>query len=144
MTSPIGWSPSDIAAHCAAALELLAAELRRTRRPVPGWVPVLAGLCRRWASADGPAREALMRLPDAPLLLSYDQVADRLGCSVSTVERRVADGVLRAVRDGRQVRVRTADLDCYVAALAPVDLSQGGHEGSGAVNVSGPWQRGGS
>lgn len=48
-------------------------------------------------------------------LLTVPQVADRLGCSVATVKRRVRTGELPAYRDGRLVRVRELDLDRYIA-----------------------------
>lgn len=48
-------------------------------------------------------------------LLTLPQVADRLGCSVATVKRRIRDGALLTFRDGRLVRVRELDLDRYIA-----------------------------
>jgi len=47
-------------------------------------------------------------------LLKLEEAAGRLGCSVSTVKRRVHDGALPAFVDGRLVRVREEDLRRYV------------------------------
>jgi len=47
-------------------------------------------------------------------LLTLGQAADRLGCSVSTIKRRVQAGALPAFVDGRLVRVREDDLRAYV------------------------------
>jgi excisionase family DNA binding protein len=47
-------------------------------------------------------------------LLTLDQVADELGCSISTVKRRVRHGVLPVFKDDGIVRVREADLRRYV------------------------------
>jgi excisionase family DNA binding protein len=48
-------------------------------------------------------------------LLTLREVADELRCSVPTVKRRIAVGVLPTYRDGRLVRVREDDLRRYVA-----------------------------
>jgi excisionase family DNA binding protein len=47
-------------------------------------------------------------------LLTLDEVARELRCSVRTVKRRVHGGELAAVVDGRLVRVRESDLRRYV------------------------------
>ena len=71
-------------------------------------------------------------------LLTLEEAAGRLGCSVSTVKRRVQDGALPAFIDGRLVRVREEDLRRFVlervkrrearpvAALAGRALPSGG------------------
>jgi excisionase family DNA binding protein len=48
-------------------------------------------------------------------LLTIGQVAERLGCSIVTVKRRIRSGALPAFVDGRLVRVREADLTRYIA-----------------------------
>jgi excisionase family DNA binding protein len=48
-------------------------------------------------------------------LLTLDEVATSLGCSLTSVKRRVATGALPVFRDGRLVRVREADLERYLA-----------------------------
>lgn len=47
-------------------------------------------------------------------LLTLQQVADRLQVSMSTVRRLVAAGKLKAVRIGRNLRVRPEDLSKYI------------------------------
>ena len=99
---------------------MLAEHLRRGRHPVPAWVVELAAVTRRWSTVEptgslpGP-----VRLAEPPLLLDLDQVGDLLGLARRTVERRVADGLLPAVREGGSVRVRRVDLEAYVAGLEP-------------------------
>lgn len=48
-------------------------------------------------------------------LLALDEVAQVLGCSRRTVERRIASGLMPAFRDGRLVRVPFAELVRYMA-----------------------------
>lgn len=47
-------------------------------------------------------------------LLTLQQVADRLQVSMSTVRRLVDAGKLKAVRIGRNLRVRPEDLAAYI------------------------------
>jgi excisionase family DNA binding protein len=47
-------------------------------------------------------------------LLSLPEVADRLGCSIKTLRRRIATGDLAIIRDGRLIRVRPEDLERYI------------------------------
>jgi excisionase family DNA binding protein len=47
-------------------------------------------------------------------LLSLPEVADRLGCSIRTLRRRIATGELAIIRDGRLIRVRPEDLERYI------------------------------
>jgi excisionase family DNA binding protein len=54
-----------------------------------------------------------------PDYLDAAEVAARLGISLRTVRRRIADGSLPSVRIGRAVRVRTAALDLPPARPAP-------------------------
>jgi excisionase family DNA binding protein len=48
-------------------------------------------------------------------LLTLQDVAHELRCSVPTVKRRIRSGALPTYRDGRLVRVREDDLRRYVA-----------------------------
>jgi excisionase family DNA binding protein len=47
-------------------------------------------------------------------LLTREQVAEILGCSLDTVDRRITQGKLPALRDGRLVRVMEDDLRAYI------------------------------
>ncbi|MFN2467040.1 MAG: helix-turn-helix transcriptional regulator [Gaiellaceae bacterium] len=47
-------------------------------------------------------------------LLTLEQAADELGCSTSTIKRRIRAGAFPTFVDGRLVRVREADLRRYV------------------------------
>ena len=47
-------------------------------------------------------------------LLTLQQVADRLQVSMSTVRRLVDAGKLKAIRIGRNLRVRPEDLAAYI------------------------------
>jgi excisionase family DNA binding protein len=60
----------------------------------------------------------------AEQLLTLEQAARRLGCSVRTVSRRVERGELVAFRDRRLVRVRVSDLRAYVTAHAAAPPSR--------------------
>lgn len=53
-----------------------------------------------------------------PLLLDYEDVADALQVSPTTVKRLVRAGELPAVKVARSSRVRRCDLDAYVESLA--------------------------
>jgi excisionase family DNA binding protein len=48
-------------------------------------------------------------------LLTLYEVAEVLGCSLSSVKRRVDAGLIPVFRDGRLVRVRRVDLQRYVS-----------------------------
>jgi len=54
----------------------------------------------------------------APLLLTRAEAAGLLRLSERSVARAVADGHLQVVRCGKAVRIRPADLEAFVAALA--------------------------
>jgi excisionase family DNA binding protein len=59
-------------------------------------------------------------LLSGPALLTYTQVAEHLGISLSKVRRLIRAGDLTAVNVGeRNPRVRRADLAAYIADLAP-------------------------
>ena len=53
---------------------------------------------------------------DVPRLLTRQEVADHIGCSLDSVDRRIADGRLPAIRDGRLVRIAWADLQAFLRA----------------------------
>lgn len=53
-----------------------------------------------------------------PVYLSATEAAERLGISLRTVRRRIADGSLPSVRIGRAVRIPVAALDLPVARPA--------------------------
>lgn len=50
-----------------------------------------------------------------PRLLSLAETCEVLGVSPKTLQRRIKDGELPVIRDGRLVRVHPADLARYVA-----------------------------
>lgn len=51
---------------------------------------------------------------DAVRLLRLEEIAERLAVSRSMAWKLIAHGEIRAVRIGRAVRVRPADLDAYI------------------------------
>jgi len=72
------------------------------------------------------ATPRLMRVgePDArPLLLRAEEAAHLLNVGRSTVFQMLADGTLPAVRFGRSVRVRRADLDTLIEARVSGDAA---------------------
>lgn len=59
-------------------------------------------------------------LASGPALLTYAQVGEHLGVSLSKVKRMIRAGELTAVNVGeRNPRVRRSDLAAYIASLAP-------------------------
>lgn len=54
--------------------------------------------------------------PEATVFLTREQVAEILGCSKDTVDRRIGTGKLKAVKDDRLVRISSADLNAYLKA----------------------------
>lgn len=111
------------AAHLAMALD---AHFRRCREQ---GVPVPDGLreCHRWAVVvrEGLSSPAPLPAPDdagVVLLYTLPQVAEQLGCSLSSVKRLIEDGALPVVRPLGARRVRRTDLEAFVASLPP-----GGH-----------------
>lgn len=53
-------------------------------------------------------------------LLTREQAAERLAISIVTIDRLILRRELRAVRIGRAVRVRVADLERFVERLEVV------------------------
>ena len=78
------------------------------RRPdhMLGRAAVQNGAARSFASS-------LHLVPEG--LLTLDEAAEVLRCSRRTVERRVADGELEIVRNGRRVLVTGGSLERFVA-----------------------------
>ena len=54
------------------------------------------------------------RKPMIEPLLTIQEVAGILKCSLKTVQRRIETGELPVIRDGRMIRVHPADLDRYI------------------------------
>lgn len=50
-----------------------------------------------------------------PRLVTYEEAADALGCSVSTIRRRIRMGLLPVYVDGGLRRVREDDLRRYIS-----------------------------
>lgn len=53
----------------------------------------------------------------ATVLLDTRQLADELGCSISTVKRQVAAGAIPVVKIGRLVRYRRSDISSMIETL---------------------------
>lgn len=49
-----------------------------------------------------------------PELLTRREAAEILGCSVDTVDRRIREGQLKAIRNGRLIRVSADDLRAFI------------------------------
>jgi excisionase family DNA binding protein len=49
-----------------------------------------------------------------PRLLTLEDARQALGCSLKTLRRRVEDGALAVIRDGRLIRVHPDDLQRYI------------------------------
>jgi excisionase family DNA binding protein len=47
-------------------------------------------------------------------LLTLQETATALGCSVKTLRRRIADRQIAVIKDGRMVRIQPEDLDHYI------------------------------
>ena len=56
-------------------------------------------------------------------LLTKTQVAEMLGISAKTIDRRIRTGELPVIRDGRIIRVHPDDLERYIAARRSARLS---------------------
>jgi excisionase family DNA binding protein len=68
----------------------------------------------RGSQVSHPALLAADSAPDLPRDLP--DVAERLGCSVATIRRRIASDALHAVRHGRILRVLESDLQAFIQA----------------------------
>lgn len=56
----------------------------------------------------------LTAMPTDAVLLTAQEVADRLRITVRTLQRLEADGHLPAIRIGRSVRYRAEDLQAFI------------------------------
>jgi excisionase family DNA binding protein len=52
--------------------------------------------------------------PRAERLLTIEEAAGMLNLSVRTLRRRIGQGALPVIRDGRIVRIQPDDLRCYI------------------------------
>ena len=55
-----------------------------------------------------------MPRPEPRPLLTVKQVAARLNCSTATVLRRIREGRLKAIVDGRLIRTAPEDLESFI------------------------------
>jgi excisionase family DNA binding protein len=116
-----------LALHLAMALQLHAKSCRNNGLPFPSELQHLAEAC--WARAKGDSNrqgptslaEVVEQVQGAPvaLLMDTSEAAEVLAVSQRQVERLVASGELPSVRVGGARRIRRADLEAYVAQLAP-------------------------
>lgn len=68
--------------------------------------------------------EKLIDLSGLPLLLSVEQVADVLGCSLPSAKRRLYRRELAYIKDGHHVRIPREALRQYLMArLVPAERS---------------------
>jgi excisionase family DNA binding protein len=51
-------------------------------------------------------------------LLSAEQIAKEIGCSLLTVRRKIYSGQLKSLKIGRLVRIRREDLEAFLSASA--------------------------
>lgn len=116
---PTGWSPAEIATTIAWSLQSHADELRRRGRPVPHWLPAMAGVFTAWATGGATSSLDLTPRPE-PRLLTYAEVGHLLAVSPRTVQRLVEDGDLVAVKVRGLARVRAEDVDNYLNRLIAV------------------------
>jgi excisionase family DNA binding protein len=101
----------------AAALALGRRQLRANGTPVPDAFDELLGLlaARPDTAPSGQQRPALDHvapLPE-PAFVDYEGAARLMGVSARTIRRRAASGNLHAIRIGRRVLLRVADLEQY-------------------------------
>jgi excisionase family DNA binding protein len=122
-------SPNTVAAHVADAIQLHRRRRRLEGASVPAALEALGTVfatvaleSSRRATADQEGSVVADRSftvdcadmsPDA--LVTTAQAATRMNVSPSTVKRRAAAGVLVALRHGRVVRFRIADIDSLIA-----------------------------
>jgi excisionase family DNA binding protein len=110
-----------LAGHIGTALGIHLEALRRARHRPPAGLQELFELMREQANQghNGTGIDTLQqvrKLHDVqPQLRSYTDTATVLACSVRQVKRLVADGVLPTVRVRGLVRIRTSDIDAYIA-----------------------------
>lgn len=100
-----------LSAHISRAL---VEHLRWCRRNGVAEPPELAALLAALSGQERPnlATQGERADPDA-VLLGYAAAGARLGISARTVRRRVAEGRIPVVRDGRRRLIRVSDLDAY-------------------------------
>jgi excisionase family DNA binding protein len=70
-------------------------------------------------------------------LLTRAQAAEELGCSLSTLKRRIAAGDIPVFLDGRLVRIREADLRRYVLERVGRRVAGGSTRPAGVVLPAG-------
>lgn len=120
MVSPLRFDPAT-ARDLLDALRYFEGRLLVSGRRLSDGALEIRRLCERSlrVTGDQPAAPACGPAEDDRVLalLDYQDVADRMHVSVSTVKRRVRSGELPAVRIGPNVRVRPADLAAYIADL---------------------------
>ena len=113
------------------AIEDLRKRMAYTGLAMPAGVPELAAALRQRLSQGhaGPALDDLAAVADAvrvsPLAITYDDAAELLGIGRSSLKRLIAAGRIATVSIGGAVRIRTADLEAYVAKLTPIDRTAG-------------------
>lgn len=81
---------------------------------IPSEVDELLGALSDMSRQPAPQRA---RTPDTQIsaYVDYSEAADLLGIHRRTLERRVADGIVPHVREGRRVRFDVVDLADYLA-----------------------------
>lgn len=77
--------------------------------PIPNELPANEFLTR-----SGVAQRQLSSLPD---LCRKQEAAQFLSMSVRTLERRIAEGLIKAVREGGRTLVKKMDLERYLNKL---------------------------
>ncbi len=119
-------TPLGVLTHLALAITRYARQLRNDGLPVPPTLDELAAFLtlyvRTRQAATGVDGEygTPEDVPVMPrLLITKAEAAERLGVSVRTVERLIAAGRLPLVHVEGAARLRVADLEAYVDALAP-------------------------
>jgi excisionase family DNA binding protein len=112
-------SDDELAEHFAKALLWYFRHERTNGRHVPIEVLdvakyILEGSMRQDATNDGLARRSAHAERMDNELLTKTRAAKELLVSVRTVERLIGAGELVAIRSGRSVRIRRADLATYI------------------------------
>jgi len=112
--------PGEVAFYISAAIaEYLDFWTPRGRLTPPGLAQFGEEMSRTAFNRHEPTRVESLRAqqhtePMTSTLLTRQQAAGVLQCSLRTVERRIADGALPVVHIGRSVRIRVEDLDAYL------------------------------